>query len=227
MEVKRRIFCVYYSWLIADPAGQPASSAYRLATLQPDILIAPAFTIEPRLPNLSAPVMRLLRATGVNVLAYVDVAYGNRPALHVLKDVSDALALGVAGIFFDRTEYQWSASAAAYYHAIAGEVRRAGGLVALNPGVACVDEQFMRVADLLMVEHHWSTFISHSPWRHKYDPLQFMGVSSNEPGAYEVLGYHVTDAIALRDSRYAWASGIGWFCATDRYTEVPPWELQR
>lgn len=227
VEPNGRIFCIFYGWLIADATGAPGPSAYRLAALQPDILIAPAFTIEPRLQNLSAPVMRLLSAAGVNVLAYVDVDYGRRPVSQILRDVSEALALGAAGVFFDRAEYQWTAGAAGFYGAIAGEARRSGGRVALNPGVACVDEQFMSVTDLLMVEHHWSAFSSSTSWRHKYDPMRFMGVSSNEPGAHEVFGYQVTEPIARRDAQCAWAGGIGWFCGTDRFTEAPPWDLWR
>lgn len=171
--------------------------------------------------------MHLLRAAGVNVLAYVDVDYGRRPVSRVLNDVVQALALGAAGIFFDRVEYQWRAGAADFYGAIAGEVRQRGGQVALNPGVACVDEQYMMVTDLLMVEHHWWAFIANNPWRHRYDSMRFMGVSSNEPGAYEVLGYQVTEATALRDARRAWAGGVAWYCGTDRFTEAPPWDLRR
>ncbi|MGQ9928082.1 MAG: spherulation-specific family 4 protein [Chloroflexaceae bacterium] len=226
MEAKGSIFSIYYGWLTTDAMGAPAPGTYQLAARQPGMLIAPAFTTEPRRCNLSAPVMRVLSAAGVRVLAYVDVAYGRRLVPQVLQDVREALALGAAGIFFDRAEYQWSSGAAAFYGAIAGEVQRSGGQVALNPGVACVDEQFLSVADLLMVEHHWLDFINQNSWRHQYDPMRFMGVSSNEPGAYEVLGYPVTRATALRDAQQCWTGGIGWFCGTDRFTEVPPWDLR-
>ncbi|NNJ08758.1 hypothetical protein EKD04_000275 [Chloroflexales bacterium ZM16-3] len=213
-----RRFCIYYGWLVADAAGMPSPSA-----LRPDLLVAPAYTAEPQMRNLSAPVMDLLRRQGVEVLAYVDAAFGHCPFDEVLSSAAEAMALGVGGVLFEQVEHRWSPASHSYYGTLAEGVRAGGGRVALNTGVAATDEALMSVADLLMLEHGWRAFAELSPWRRRYDPLRFMGVSSNEPGAESLLGHRLDSGSAARDARDAWAMGVGWHCATDRYIELPPW----
>jgi hypothetical protein len=216
-------FCIFYGWLVADEAGTPTPSARRIAACRPALLVAPAYITNPRRPNLSAQVMALLHAAGVAVLAYVDVNYGCQPLPAVLNEATEAMYLGAAGILFDQSEHRWRAAAAAYYRPLAKAVRGGGGLVGLNPGVASVDEAFMDVADLLMLEHSWPAFPMASPWHRNYDPMRFMGISSNEPGAQALLGHRVNMHTARQDAQRAWDAGVGWHCATDRFTELPPW----
>jgi hypothetical protein len=219
-----RRFCIFYGWLVANAAGEPNASAQRIATLGPDLLVAPAYTVEPRMCNLSAPVMDLLRAQGVIVLAYIDAAFGRRALDEAQAEAAEAMALGASGVMFDQVEHRWGATAQAYYGALAKGVHAAGGIVALNTGVAETDEALMSVADLLMVEHRWRAFAEQNPWRQRYHPLRFMGASSNEPGAEALLGYRLDAASAERDTRDAWALGVGWHCATNLYVDLPSWQ---
>ena len=53
-----------------------------------------------------------------------------------------------------------------------------------------------------------------------YSSDRLMGVSSDEENA---MGYGMDVETALRDTREAWESGIGWHTSTQRYTALPPW----
>ena len=81
----------------------------------------------------------------------------------------------------------------------------------------------MRVADILMVEHAWRGLYQTNPWFRKYSPDRFMGNSSNEPDLEQHFDYVVEHQAAVRDTREAWAHGIGWHCSTDRYIFLPEW----
>lgn len=218
-----RSFFIYYGWLIADAAGTPAPSTLQIAAERPSLLIAPAYTIAPRLLNLSPAVVSVLRRAKIQWLAYVHVQYRSRPLAEVLAEAERALALGADGILFDQVEYQWGQAQAAYYGDLSALVRGAGRTAAFNTGVACTDERYMGVADMLMLEHSWRSFIATGDWRHAYDPLRFMGVSSNEPGANTLLGYAVDAHAARHDAYVAQQGGVGWHCATDRYVDLSPW----
>jgi hypothetical protein len=95
--------------------------------------------------------------------------------------------------------------------------------VIVNTGVAESGEAIMDVADILMIEHDWRSLYRMNPWYAQYSPERFMGNSSNEPGTQRYFDYRVTCETAIRDTREAWANGVGWHCSTDRYTELPPW----
>lgn len=218
-----RSFCIFYGWLVADADGKPAPSALRIAARAPKLLIAPAHTVAPRMPNLSPQVMRLFDRHSITVLAYVDAGFRLRAPDIVLVEAAEALSMGVGGILFDQVEHRWSAHARSFYAALAEGVRAAHAIVALNTGVAETDEAVMEVADLLMVEHRWRAFGEHNPWRQRYHPLRFMGVSSNEPGALAHIDHHVDANAAAHDTYDAWRTGVGWHCATDRFVDLPPW----
>jgi hypothetical protein len=219
-----RPFCIFYGWLIADVEGTPAPAAQRIAAEAPDLLIAAPFTMEPRLANLSASVLSLLRAAGVRTLAYVATEYGRRPEAAIQSEAEAALALGATGVIFDQVDPAWGEQPTSYC-AAAALVHAASGIVAINTGVANADERHLEHADLLLVEHQWHQFQYACPALVRYGPARFMGVSSNEPGAYAALGYSVDAAVAARDGAVAAARGVGWHCATDRYVELPPWPL--
>jgi hypothetical protein len=218
-------YCIYYGWLVADGTGAPAASARRLAELRPRLLIAAPYTATPSMPNLSKQVVTLLQAADVHLLAYVDVSYRQRPLREVLAEARAALTLGADGILFDQVEHRWRPASAGYYSVLADAMHQLDATVAFNTGVAETDEEYMDLANLLMVEHRWRDFARLSPWRHRYDPLRFMGVSSNEPGAARWLGTAVDQRAAVAHTREAWAAGLGWHCATDRFVELPPWTM--
>lgn len=218
-------YVIYYGWLVNGPDGAPNRAARRIAETRPQILIASFHTETPRLPNLSRQVRDLMRAADIRVYAYVTTSYGRRELPAVMEEAREYLAAGVDGIFFDEA-YDFADDAKLeYYRSLYTLVKASDRGIIVNPGDAGVGEAIMTVADMVMIEHQWRWFYQHIPWRAKYAPERFMGTSSNEPGAIAYLGYPVDLPSAVRDTREAWANGIGWHYSTDEYTELPRWYL--
>lgn len=214
---------IYYGWLIADASGAPNRAAAAIARARPRVLIAAFSTLQPRLTNLSPQVRELLQASGALLFAYVPTGYGARDLADVKAEAAGCLAGGADGIFYDEVPACPDEAQLASYQALHALVKERGGRVIANAGVDRSDESLMRVADILMVEHQWRTFGEASPWRAGYPPERFMGVSSNEPGADAFLEGAIDRQTAVRDTRAAWACGVGWHYSTDRYVELPAW----
>ncbi|MEV6105536.1 spherulation-specific family 4 protein [Streptomyces sp. NPDC051940] len=99
-----------------------------------------------------------LRSAGVRVLGYVDLAYGDRPAAEVAKDVLRHREwYGVEGTFLDRAPA--GADRLPGVRAVVRAARSEGArTVVLNPGVH-PDPDYAAVADLLVTfEGSWQAY---------------------------------------------------------------------
>ena len=214
-------YVIYYGWLTDDAGGEPNDDALRIAAARPPLLIAHLQAAAPdNHLNVSEQVLALMRDAGTRVFGYVATGFGRAGLDGVRHVVADNLDAGLDGIFFDEADSMTSNAKFGYYTMLAQPVRAQGKTVVLNSGVAKCGERIMEVADLLMVEHQWRTLRAQSPWITRYGAGRFMGVSSNEEGA---MGYFVDGRCAVEDAREAWAGGVGWHAATDRYVELPDW----
>ena len=219
--VAGKVAVVYYGWLI-DEHGQPNTAAYQLAAGRPDLIIVAGYTEQPRANNLPAAVRALFHASHTRIAVYIATQYGQRPLSEIESAIADSVANADA-IFLDEVTPAFDAQSGPYYATIAAQVRSAGKIVIANPGVAAIDERIMDIADIVMLEHQWTQFVTGCGWYGDYPLDRFMGVSSNEPGARRELGHMIDAQQAVVDTRRAWDLGIGWHYSCDRYTDVPPW----
>ncbi|HYC48719.1 MAG TPA: spherulation-specific family 4 protein [Burkholderiales bacterium] len=218
---RARSFVIYYGWLTDGPQGAPNAGARRIASAAPPLLIAQPWTAAPAGHcNLSPQVLALLRDARIEVHAYVATGFGRGDASTVLQALDAAAGLAVQGIFLDEVDPLVHDATLGFYARLSSAARAAGKQVIANTGVARCGERVMQIADRLMVEHQWRELCKQSPWSAKYERDRFMGVSSNEEHA---MGYDVDSARAAADARDAWALGIGWHAATERYIELPEW----
>jgi len=224
-HTSENLYVIYYGWLIASRSGRPNAQAKAIARARPKILIACYHTFTPQWINLSSDVQHLLRSAGIRTFAYTTTSYGTRRVQAIQQQIRQYILGGVDGIFLDEAYNFLDASKEAYYRRLYEYTKELGADVILNPGISDCGEAIMRVTDMLMVEHQWQHFYQANPWRHAYPPARFMGTSSNEPGAIGYVGHAVDATQALRDTREAWANGVGWHYSTDRYITLPPWFL--
>jgi hypothetical protein len=214
-------YAIYYGWLTDDEQGEPNDVAHRIAAAGLPLVLAHFWTAAPeRHKNISTKVLALMHAAETQVFAYMATKGGNARLRDVRKSITEYLAEGVDGIFFDEADSLRDDSKLDYYAALAQQVRGEGKTVILNPGVSRCGERIMAVADRVMVEHAWRDFGAYSPWTSRYDADRFMGVSSNEGHA---MGYRVDGQRAIEDTRDAWRRGVGWHTSTDLYVKLPDW----
>jgi hypothetical protein len=221
----RNPYVIYYGWLIADSAGAPGPAAAMIAAAGPKALIGFYYTFEPKYPNFSPQVCQILHAAQIDMFAYVDTNYGNRPLAEVEAEAYEYLTKGVDGIFFDQVYNFLDDQQAAYYQKLHALMRSSGKSMIVNTGVAQTGEAIMDVTDILMVEHDWRTLYQLNPWYAQYPPERVMGNSSNEPGTERYFDYRVDYKMAVHDTNEAWANGIGWHYSTEHYTTLPAWFL--
>lgn len=213
-------YCIYYGWLSDGPDGEPNADARRIAAARVPLLIA-SFWTEPRTHrNLAPQVLALMREAGTRVFAYVSTQWGGADLQSAKAAATEYLDAGVDGIFFDESHHFLDSSKLLYYRALAQLVRGRGAEVIVNPGVSRCGADVMSVGDYVMLEHAWRDLRVESPWCADHDPGRFMGVTSNEPGA---MAYPVDCERAIADTREAWACGVGWHTATERFTRLPGW----
>jgi hypothetical protein len=87
---------------------------------------------------------------GLEVLGYVDTAYGARPAAAVVDDVVQHVSwYGIDGVFLDQVP--GGPAHLDYYRSLAGAIRSRGLSVALNMGMPDVHRGYAEIADLLGV----------------------------------------------------------------------------
>jgi hypothetical protein len=215
-------YVIYYGWLSDDESGAPNADALRIRDARVPLLVANYWTAAPqRHRNLSARVLSALHQSHTKVFSYVSTDYGAVDLEKVQASVTESIAGGVDGIFLDEAPSSLAGSKLDYYRTLADLARASGKEVIVNPGVSRCDESIMQVADYVMLEHEWRNFHSDSAWAAGYDDDRFMGVSSNEGNE---LGYPVTEARAIADTREAWDQRhIGWHTSTDQYVELPEW----
>lgn len=207
-------YVIYYGWLIANASAGPAA------------VIGFYYTFEPKYINFSRQVCGLLHAAQVKLFTYINTDYGDRPLAEVAAEANEYLTQGVDGIFFDQVYNFLDDRHTVYYQSLYTLVHERGKTVIVNTGVAQPGEAIMGVTDVLMVEHDWRSLYQANPWFARYPPERFMGDSSNEPGTAGYFDYRVDLEMAVRDTREAWAHGIGWHYSTDHYTTLPAWFLE-
>jgi hypothetical protein len=114
------------------------------------------------------------RASAARVIGYVHTSYGERSREAVLDDVARYGSwYGVVDVFFD--EVSSSVEDLSYYRALSEQVRGAGGLVVLNPGVH-PDEGYMALADQVVTfEGDYDSYRHAQPpdWTSRYAPDRF------------------------------------------------------
>ncbi len=217
-------YVIFYGWLVQGESAEPNSIALSIAQSRPDILVASFYASEPRFVNLSPQVRSLLHWGGTKIFSYIPINYGQRSLVSIRLEIEEHLSNGVSGIFFDEvTNFAEDLSELRFCQDLCKLTRELGGAVIMNTGVAQTGEQIMELTDILMLEHQWRAFYQRSPWMRKYPPERFMGVSSNESGAYRCLGYIVDETTIVQDMVEAWMNNIGWHYSTDKYITIPPW----
>jgi hypothetical protein len=221
----RNSYVIYYGWLISDAMGTPGPPAAAIAAAGPKALIGFYYTFEPKYTNFSSQVCDMLHTAQIDMFAYVDTSYGNRPLVEVEAETYEYLLKGVDGIFFDQVYNFLDDQLASYYQALHTLVRGGGKSVIVNTGVAQTGEAIMEVTDILMVEHDWRMLYQQNPWYAKYPAERFMGNSSNEAGIERYFDYRIDCEMAVHDTHEAWANGIGWHYSTDQYITLPAWFL--
>jgi hypothetical protein len=134
-------------------------------------------------------VQRQLHASGVKVVGYVDTGYAGavRSSTTNLANVEQLtrmeFAAGVDGVFYDNTSDMYQDSAFNYYSTLYALCKsiKPDSIVIINPGIANMAERSMQCGDIICMEHNWKGIVN-IPWRGKYGPSRFLGVSSNDSG---------------------------------------------
>lgn len=210
-------YVIYYGWLTDDHDGESNSDAHAIAAAGTPLLIAHFWTAAPdRHKNITPRVLSLMHRAGTDVFAYVATKNGNADLEQIKQTVTECLAGGVDGIFFDEADALMCDDKLRYYEILAQLIRDKGKSVIVNPGVAQCGEKIMQIADRVMVEHQWRNLATGSLWSFRYPSDRFMGVSSNEGNA---MGYLVDEQRAIEDTREAWERGVGWHTSTTTYID--------
>ncbi|MEO6122962.1 MAG: spherulation-specific family 4 protein [Ilumatobacteraceae bacterium] len=155
------------------------------------------------------PVLEAARASGVEVLGYIDTDNGHRPRPMVLDDISRYREwYGITGYFLDRVHVPCDV-VRSYYVPLREHLKShdAGTMIVLNPGVA-VPRCFLDVADVLVdFEGSALTYVaSDTPeWRAEYDSARFWHI------VYDVAGPMVDEVLAAAARQRA-----GWLFVTDQ-----------
>ncbi|GAA0415889.1 hypothetical protein Acor_56690 [Acrocarpospora corrugata] len=125
-------------------------------------------------------VLKPLLAAGVEVLGYLDTAYGDRPIRELVVDARHYRSwYGVGGVFLDQVAAE--AGLLSHYRVSAAALRGEGRLV-LNPGVY-PDPGYAAIADLLVTfEGPWAAYraVGVPAWAER--PGQFCHLVYGVPG---------------------------------------------
>lgn len=153
-----------------------------------------------------AAASRALRAAGVRVLGYVDMAYGERESGPVTDDVARHRDwYGADGCFFDRAA-PGRRDLRRTRQLVRSARERGATTVVLNPGVHPTTSGYVGAADLLVTfEGHWSTYLRsfEAPsWTARHSPDRFCH-----------LVYGVPPSLARLAARTALRRGAAVHCA--------------
>ena len=149
-------------------------------------------------PNYVAAVKQA-QAKGIDVIGYVDTAYGTRSISAVETEVNNYRAwYNVTDIFFD--EAASSSSYLSYYQTISNYVRAttAGSTVILNPGVY-PDQSYMDLGDIVLAfEGTYAEYLTASvpSWVSNYPASDFAAVVFAASGTSSL-----TQALSLASER--------------------------
>jgi hypothetical protein len=156
------------------------------------------------------PVIAAARATGADVVAYVDTNNGKRSHGEVVADIALYREwYGSVGCFFDRAHVA-DGDAGAYFSSLCAYVKAidANCTVVLNAGVY-VSEHYMSIADVVVdFEGPCDRYVSAGAgpaWRSKYDPSRFWHIV-----------YDVPDTAVPQVVHTAAVRRTGWLYVTDQ-----------
>jgi hypothetical protein len=211
------LYVIYYGHLV-DESGAMTEQARAILDAGPTMAVVP-YSFPNGEPNLTPEVRQAFADKGIKVITYTWTNYGARSLGEVTEEI-DAYAGQSDGIFVDEVTNLETDAEYSYYASIYNHVKNNHGvdkLVIMNPGHYKVREQVMKISDIVSLEEEW-VYHGSMPWKTKYPPSRFMGVSSNE-----YCGQCVGEQNAASKTAEAWNSGIGYHFSTDRYIDLPPW----
>ena len=119
-------YVIYYGWLTSDSSGSPNSLATAIAAARPQALAAVFYTHQPKFINLSPQVCDLFHSMGTRIFAYTATGYGARDRGAVGAEVTDYLANGVDGIFYDEVASRPDRAQRKYYQHLYALVKDRG-----------------------------------------------------------------------------------------------------
>jgi hypothetical protein len=211
------LYVIYYGHLV-DENGATTDQATRILAAKPEFVIVPYSFPDGEL-NLTPEVHQQFRDAGIGVLTYTWTNYDARDLNAVKADIDSHMASGVDGIFIDEVTNIETDAEHSYYAAIHRHVKSYGQdkLVVMNPGHFKVTERVMLISDIVSLEEEW-VYHDQMPWKDRYPPSRFMGVSSNEYCTGCINGSNAASKTAE-----AWDAGIGYHYATEMYIDLPTW----
>ena len=161
------------------------------------------------------PALAAARATGADVVAYVDTDNGKRSHGEVVADIERYREwYGPVGCFFDRAHVA-ECDVGPYFSSLYEYVKAADpqSTVVLNAGVS-VSERYMSVADVVVdFEGPCHRYVSAAPapaWRSRYDPSRLWHI------VYDVPPGAVDEVVCAAAAR-----GTGWLYVTDQAIDHP------
>ena len=213
----QNFYVIYYGHLV-NRDGEIADQTYQIITAKPKLVITP-YSFPDGQPNLTQKVLKQFHDAGIKVLTYTWTKYGSRNIEEVKTDIARQLGAGADGILVDEVTNIETDSEYSYYSAIYNYIKsfNSDKVVVMNPGHYKVTERIMEISDIVSLEEEW-TYHDQIPWKDKYAPTRFMGVSSNE-----YCNQCITATNAINKTLDAWSSGIGYHFSTDKYIDLPSW----
>lgn len=212
----KELYVIYYGNLHRN--GVITDEVAQIIAAKPAMAIIPYMSPDGQL-NLTPEIHEQFSDAGIQVITYTWTNYGNRDINEVLSEIDAQMAAGVDGIFVDEVTNIVSNAEYNYYSQIYRHAKSYGEdkMVIMNPGHYKVTERVMSITDIVSLEEEW-VYHNDIPWKTKYAPARFMGVSSNE-----YCGSCISNDNALQKTFEAWGSGIGYHFATNVYIELPDW----
>lgn len=212
----KELYVIYYGNLHRN--GAVTDEVAQIIAAKPTMAVLPYMSPGGQL-NLTPDIHEQFTDAGIQVITYTWTNYGNRDINEVFAEIDAQMAAGVDGIFVDEVTNIVTGAEYNYYSQIYRHAKSYGEdkVVIMNPGHYKVTERIMSITDIVSLEEEW-VYHDSIPWKTKYAPARFMGVSSNE-----YCGSCINNENALQKTTEAWASGIGYHFATNVYIELPDW----
>ena len=212
----KELYVIYYGNLHRN--GAVTNEVSQIIGARPTMAIVPHLSPGGEL-NLTPEIHQQFSDAGIQVITYTWTNYGNRDVNEVLSEIDAQMAAGVDGIFVDEVTNIVNDAEYDYYSQIYRHAKSYGPetMVIMNPGHYKVTERIMSITDIVSLEEEW-VYHGDMPWKTKYPPARFMGVSSNE-----YCATCVGEENALGKTVEAWDAGIGYHFATNIFIELPVW----
>lgn len=178
------------------PAGAGLASWDQLRSITPaaGTVIATGLRLESTAPDTNyQQQVRMTRAAGSQVLAYVTTSGGDRAPATVKAEIDRAFAwYDVDGVFFDEgVRYPVTCGQVDYYRSLSdyAKARKPGATTVVNHG-QILPECYADVADILMIAEMAAADYRSSwrpwGWEHNYPPEKFWHLVHSTPGITEM-----------------------------------------